>query len=340
MRNQLIYILIILSSLIISCDNKQTVEESKKISQNESQELEDLKDSRTTQVDSLSNKVDDLKRQKKSLDVQIAEAEISEIIKNSFFDHVIIGSSNLNNSVKMFAKLGFSIKEGRIHQNGIKNNFVEFNDGSEIEIIEINNPSNNLSSEYSKMINQKKYGLQFALRISEPEKLNSSFTQTNSIFSEYNKNNVYSTISTPSVNQKLPFFFINYKNGNNNTITNHVNKANGISSVWFSTKDIKQTARELVDFGFEAIGNYKIPEMNRKIVQFKNHNFGIILIESDNYGVSGVTIGVEDFKLISDLITTNFDNKSIRQNDNNRNSIFINPTITNSIWIEFFEHKN
>ncbi|MFZ1291319.1 MAG: VOC family protein [Melioribacteraceae bacterium] len=327
--------IILLIILLTNCDNKRVVEQSKNTSKSEVEKLESIKVSHNVEIKSILDSINNLKNQI-HVNINLAEADIFSNLKNSFFDHIIIGSNNINESVIFFKKLGFSIKEGKVHKNGIRNNFIEFNDNTEIEIIEVNNPTENFTKEYEKIISQNKFGLQFALRVDEIETLKNNFTVINSNFVELQKGNDYSTLSAKGINSELPIFFIQFDKLNNSK-TNHINNAKGISSVWFETKDIKKTARELVDIGFEPIGNYYIPTFAGKVVEFKNVNFKIVLIESDKYEITGITISVDSKSDLLKIINENFDKTFLHKIFEKEKSIFLAKVITKSIWLEFVE---
>ena len=260
-----------------------------------------------------------------------AESEIYRIIKVAQFDHLIIGTKNLDDSKTLFEeKLGFKIKNGKHHKNGISNFFVEFSDESEIEIMSIENTADKLANDYYQLLENNKYGLQFALRTNEISNLRKHLNAIKFDYEVFAENKIYSTLSKNTLDNELPLFFIQFNNENKNTQTNHLNKSSGIKSVWFSTSNIKKTAKKLVDFGFDAVGNYDLPTFKNKVVQFKNNNFEIILIESDKYEITGMTISVEDINIVKKIIKTNF----IEQNDN----IYIQPSQTKTIWIEFVEN--
>jgi hypothetical protein len=249
---------------------------------------------------------------------------------------MIIGSNNLKNSKKIFEEmLGFTLKDGKKHQNGISNFFIEFSDDSEIEIISVVNPSDNLANQYKKFLENDKYGFQLALRTNELLDLKEHLSTLKLGYSDYSKNKIYATLSKNIIDAELPIFFIQYNNKNKNIHTTHLNKSLGIKSLWFSTNNIKKTARQLVDFGFDAIGNYELPTFKSKVVQFKNKNFEIILIEADKYELTGMTIWVQDLQMLNEIISKN--NIEITKEFNDK--IFVNPAQTNSIWIEFLEAK-
>jgi hypothetical protein len=74
-----------------------------------------------------------------------------------------------------------------------------------------------------------------------------------------------------------------------------------------------------------------LPEFKGKVVQFKNNNFEIILIESEKYELTGMTIWVGDVETQNEIIRKN----NIEIIKQFKEKIFINPAQTKSIWIEF-----
>ena len=50
-------------------------------------------------------------------------------------DHIPIAVSNLDQAAERYRALGFSLKPGRPHDNGITNQHVKFTDGTELELI-------------------------------------------------------------------------------------------------------------------------------------------------------------------------------------------------------------
>jgi hypothetical protein len=319
--------------LLISCDTNKEIKDYKKQNTNEIKAIEEERIKHQQDIDSLSKEIDSLSETKSEIKerTDFAESEIYRIIKVAQFDHLIIGTKNLDDSKTLFEeKLGFKIKNGNHHKNGISHFFVEFSDESEIEIMSIENPADKLANDYYQLLKNNKYGLQFALRTNEISNLRKHLNALKFDYEVFAENKIYSTLSKRNLDNELPLFFIQFNNENNNTRTNHLNKSSSIKSVWFSTSNIKKTARQLVDFGLDAVGNYDLPTFKNKVIQFMNNNFEIILIESDKYEITGMTITVEDINIVKKIIKTNF----IEQNDN----IYIKPSQTKLIWIEFVEY--
>ncbi|MDX1571031.1 MAG: VOC family protein [Xanthomonadales bacterium] len=63
-------------------------------------------------------------------------------------DHVIIAVADLESARARFADLGFVLKPGRPHANGIRNLHIKFEDGTEIELLTVDEPTDALARTY------------------------------------------------------------------------------------------------------------------------------------------------------------------------------------------------
>lgn len=63
-------------------------------------------------------------------------------------NHVPVAVADLDRAAADFARLGFVIKPGRLHSNGIQNRHVKFPNGGEIELITAASSKDALSAEY------------------------------------------------------------------------------------------------------------------------------------------------------------------------------------------------
>lgn len=79
-------------------------------------------------------------------------------------DHVSIAVRDLPSAIAQFRALGFTIKPGRPHQNGIENASLKFRDGSYIEIITSHDASDRLSREYQEFLRDQEGAAYLFLR--------------------------------------------------------------------------------------------------------------------------------------------------------------------------------
>jgi len=75
-----------------------------------------------------------------------AEAPATPLVEG--LDHTPVAVTDLDRAANDFAKLGFIIKPGRPHKDGIRNKHVKFPNGGEIELITASSPTDALAKEY------------------------------------------------------------------------------------------------------------------------------------------------------------------------------------------------
>ncbi|HLG46749.1 MAG TPA: VOC family protein [Reyranella sp.] len=69
-------------------------------------------------------------------------------------DHIPIVVRDLDRSAADFASLGFALKAGRPHANGLRNVHAKFRDGTELELISPDTPTDELSQRYVEWLKQ------------------------------------------------------------------------------------------------------------------------------------------------------------------------------------------
>ena len=65
-------------------------------------------------------------------------------------DHIPLAVSDLESAAKRYRELGFTLKPGRPHDNGLRNAHIKFGDGTEIELINAREARDALTIEYLK----------------------------------------------------------------------------------------------------------------------------------------------------------------------------------------------
>ena len=63
-------------------------------------------------------------------------------------DHIPIVVRNPERATQRFKDLGFAIKPGRAHRNGIRNAHIKFPNGAGLELIVVDVPSDSLALRY------------------------------------------------------------------------------------------------------------------------------------------------------------------------------------------------
>lgn len=78
-------------------------------------------------------------------------------------DHVVIAVNDLEASAGKFRKLGFALKPGRFHANGIRNWHAKFPDGTEIELLTVPGARDDLTRKYCELLAEGDGGAFLAL---------------------------------------------------------------------------------------------------------------------------------------------------------------------------------
>ena len=66
---------------------------------------------------------------------RIASARTQQFAPQMGLDHVVIAVNDLERAAERYRALGFSLKPGRPHSNGIRNFHAKFPDGTELELL-------------------------------------------------------------------------------------------------------------------------------------------------------------------------------------------------------------
>ena len=63
-------------------------------------------------------------------------------------DHIPLAVTDLDGAAEQYRQLGFVLKPGRVHENGIRNQHIKFPDGTEIELITASEAQDPQTAEY------------------------------------------------------------------------------------------------------------------------------------------------------------------------------------------------
>lgn len=125
-------------------------------------------------------------------------------------DHVIYVTQDLDSTLNKIQGLGFTIKKGSQHSNGILNAHIKFENDSSIEFITINGtPKDDLAKEYQKLITQKEGGVYIALTGIKLNLLSAKFKKLE-ILHTIEKGKNWSYLTFPKDSKLAIFFFIEY----------------------------------------------------------------------------------------------------------------------------------
>ena len=80
-------------------------------------------------------------------------------------DHVVVAVASLDAATTSLRALGFTVKEGALHRNGLRNRHVKFEDGSYLELMAVEAPPlDSVAGAYASFLDEGEGGAFLALR--------------------------------------------------------------------------------------------------------------------------------------------------------------------------------
>lgn len=149
-----------------------------------------------------------------------------------YLDHVIIAVSDLESASQNYKELGFTLKEGRLHTNGLLNRFAKFRDGTELELMTVvGNPKDEMAQGYSNFLQFGEGGAFLAFRASPSHVLEASKAVGITAVAQKSGWFHFVTFSEPGLEN---VFFIEYEQVTQNpdSIFQHKNGVVGLEEVW------------------------------------------------------------------------------------------------------------
>lgn len=227
-------------------------------------------------------------------------------------DHIVLGVVDLDNAKDTFFNLGFTIKDGRLHSNGLLNKHIKFKDGSSLELMTvIGEPKDEMAEAYQEYLEEGEGGIYIALRtpfdivMEKADKLGLSY--------QVNLGDPFSYLTFENEGLKS-LFFIGYEELfiDSDSITTHQNKAHGIKSIWLTSSPL--FTELITSLGAEFKGTLKTPDENEYPV-YRINGYDLIIDDSlsEDSGIKGVF----------------FDTNNISSPE------WVPPSLAHGIWIGF-----
>jgi glyoxalase-like protein len=255
-------------------------------------------------------------------------------------DHVPLAVVDLEQASSTYRKLGFALKPGRPHADGIRNAHVKFPDGSGIELITASRAYDELSTRYLA-----------ALSIGEGPAFISFHTRSSSDLARalstarftFTKTAGAVTLSEPSLNY---IFFVRDNRSPTDTPADfaHPNIATAMVSVWIAD-DTSSTLRRLL----EALGavmsdrTVRVPDDTPAKVATVDNGEIILLPASrrllKDRPVVGASFRVASLEPIARLLASNDIPMISKTAAPESRAIFVPPSAAHGIWLEFRELK-
>jgi catechol 2,3-dioxygenase-like lactoylglutathione lyase family enzyme len=234
-------------------------------------------------------------------------------------DHVNVAVANLDRAAERYRQLGFVLKPGTVHSNGIQNVHAKFRDGTEIELITAPEARDALTTKYRDL-----------LRAGDGPAFLALYTPVADL-----------TSSRGAVPPPYIFF-----GGRNHSPTDrpehfaHPNSAESLISVWLAGDDFRVERRLLQSLGAKFTdSNVYVPDRQRATVASLRDGTVVLLPQSrqaiPDRRIAGVTVRVASMASVEAALIRGGIATPSRITHGDTVSIFLPPAETHGIWMEF-----
>lgn len=173
-------------------------------------------------------------------------------------DHVVIAVRDLDSASRAFHDtLGFSLKPGRVHENGLKNEHIRFQDGSALELITTGpGQPDGLSEWYRRFLANGDGGAFLALRAGPPDSVLGHLGTLAGDALVF-EGPAFDWVSFPQGHPLHPIFFVHVRRrpADEPGQLRHRNGTTGLAEVWVEVGKPEILARVLGEFGATLCGD-------------------------------------------------------------------------------------
>lgn len=256
-------------------------------------------------------------------------------------DHIPIVVKNLDSAAYLYKALGFSLKPGRPHQNGIINQHVKFPNGTELELITAPEAKDPLTTEYLNHLSEGEGPLYFGLFAAN---IDAVAGQLDAAHCSYERGQ--GLIDFPIGHPCHPLFF----GSRNRSPTDkpehfaHKNTALALIKVWLAPDDVTAYKVLFQNIGV-TIGQQKISlsssQMQAHVARLKEGEI-IFLPRSfqcvPGHIVVGATVQVKDIRTTKFVLNqSGFKNVTIIKENDGSQRLVLPSHITHGLWLEFVQ---
>jgi catechol 2,3-dioxygenase-like lactoylglutathione lyase family enzyme len=254
-------------------------------------------------------------------------------------DHLPVAVSDLDRAAEIYKRLGFSIKPGRFHADGIRNEHVKFEDGGGIELITAQRAVDALSANYVQMLAQGEGPAFLSFHTLDLQVVEKAFRRARLAYREDDRT---LTFRDPAL--QFVFFF----EGNNRSPTDrpehfqHANSAYATGGVWIADGDDSPLVPVLKAAGGEVATErvFAPTERNAKTVRVQNGEV-VFLPKSSQIipgrPIVGVVFLTRDMAALQSCLSAAHIPSAAHAEGAHHRSVIIGPQQTLGLWLEFRE---
>jgi catechol 2,3-dioxygenase-like lactoylglutathione lyase family enzyme len=251
-------------------------------------------------------------------------------------DHIPVAVKDLQAAAAQYAALGFILKPGRFHADGITNKHVKFPDGTEIELITAPQENDAITSEYRAMLSAGDGPAFFALYAPDMDAVAAALSRSETAFS---RDGGFIGFDKTSPLHALFFAGRNKSPTDRPEIFQHPNTAQSLIAIWLAGNDFKSYLQVFATLGVPVSRERACTPQCATAAVAKVPGGKILLLPGSRQRIPGrivigATIRVRDLNAIRGEIRRLGLKSASEIHDANGDSFIIPPALTHGLWLE------
>jgi len=256
-------------------------------------------------------------------------------------DHIPIVVKNLDSAAYLYKTLGFSLKKGKPHLNGIVNQHVKFPNGTELELITAHDAKDSLTTEYLSHLREGEGPLYFGLFASD---MATVAGQLNAAHNTYERKQ--GLIGFPPEHGCHSLFFgsRNFSPTDKPEHFAHKNTAFALIKVWLAPDEAMEYRNLLQALGINMKQQQVDFSSSQTVAQVARLKEGEIILLSRSFQVVpghvvvGATVQVKNIQTTKAVLNqSGFETPDIIKGKGGSQSLFLPAHITHGLWLEFVQ---
>jgi catechol 2,3-dioxygenase-like lactoylglutathione lyase family enzyme len=251
-------------------------------------------------------------------------------------DHVPIAVNDLEAASRRYRELGFALKPGTVHTNGIRNQHVKFPDGTELELITAPEARDPLTTKYRRHLAAGEGPAFLALFAPSRDRAAQRLEMAKI---GHRRTPGYVAVADP---HPLDYIFFAGRNHSPTDRPEHFAHGNGAESlieVWLAGADLSRERALLEDMGASlTTEQVRVPDtVNAEVARFMEG--AVVLLPGDRQLVAGRPIVGAVLRVPSLAVARKAAAAVATAVSTTTTSIFVPPSSTHGIWLELREAR-
>jgi catechol 2,3-dioxygenase-like lactoylglutathione lyase family enzyme len=256
-------------------------------------------------------------------------------------DHIPVAVRDLDAAADLYRRLGFVLKQGRPHDNGLRNLHAKFPDGTEIELITASRAQDDLSAEYLRRLKEGDGPAFLALYAPDLERVAARLEASGRSFRRGGG------LLTFPESDPLRYLFFGSRNRSPTDRPEHFlhpNGAQALMGVWLAADDFSTERKLLTDLGatFRDEEVHVPQALMAPVARFPGGEIDLLPGArriAPGRKIVGATVRVRDLAAARSLLARNLGKEPpVIESDAHRR-ILISPEVALGMWLEFREIK-